>query len=149
MYGHEYEKLVTDAALIQDSCNRWVKSFTKKGKIEIHKKDEDIREHLITKEEAKEVQKGPSVKIICKLMRSTYNNKSFNDLTVNDFVFVRNFIIFYVFVFNSHRNGMIHQMLSCSFAKAQLKGNDRWQMKIEKHKTASETSLFLNSFILL
>lgn len=66
------------------ACLRWIKSYNRKGRVAYHQREEDVREHLITREKARTVRYGAMTEISQLVERMIISPMSSDSLSDHD-----------------------------------------------------------------
>ena len=93
-------------------------------------------EALITPEQVAKYERSEGARNAIKLF-SSFSNDPLPNLTRNDYCCMRDYLIFQISLQNSHRSGVVANMLVGEFNKANEE-NDFIRIKVKEHKTKKE-----------
>ena len=132
----EMANLKTNAASTAEAGRRWCKSYAKKGRADVHAREENVRETLVTPEEAKICHCGPVSENVRKL-RQRHHLKPLTEDEMRSgeaFILVRDFIVLNLLIFNGHRSAIVYELSCEEFSRARQVGK-KYLLKCKRHKT--------------
>lgn len=129
-------QLKLNAISTGEASKRWCKSYAKKGRAAVHAKEENVRETLVTSDEANVCLNGPvqaQIKLIIVKHNQGILDKEISQ-SIDTFILFRDYIVLNLLVLNGHRSAIVYELSCEEFSRAKQFGK-KILIKCKRHKT--------------